>query len=60
MKTEVKDALIALKSSIDGRLNDHLCGMKPNYDDSITGFNEAWDIVRKSIDARITIEKMRE
>lgn len=28
------------------RLNDCLCEMKPNYDDSIVGFNEAWDIVR--------------
>jgi hypothetical protein len=36
-----------LKSTIDSRLNDYLCEMKPNYDDSITGFNEAWDIVRK-------------
>jgi hypothetical protein len=28
-------------------LNAHLCCMKPEYDDSITGFNEAWDIVSK-------------
>ena len=31
---------------ISARLNDCLCEMKPNYDDSIVGFNEAWDIVR--------------
>lgn len=37
----------AIKSTIDGQLNDHLCEMKPDYDDSIVGFNEAWDIVRK-------------
>ena len=35
-----------LKNKIDCRLNDYLCEMKPNYDDSITGFNEAWNIVR--------------
>ena len=32
---------------IDFLLNEHLCCMKEGYDDSITGFNEAWDIVRK-------------
>ncbi len=36
-----------LKDRIDYRLNDYLCEMKPNYDDSITGFNEAWDIMRE-------------
>ncbi len=40
-----------LKSAIDGRLNDYLCGMKEGYDDSIFGFNEAWDIVRKIFEA---------
>jgi hypothetical protein len=39
-----------LKDSLDYRLNDYLCEMKPNYDDSITGFNEAWDIMRKKFD----------
>ena len=34
-----------LKAKIDSRLNDYLCEMKPNYDDSITGFNEAWNII---------------
>jgi hypothetical protein len=36
----------ALKSRIDYLLNEHLCEMKPDYDDSIAGFNEAWDIIR--------------
>lgn len=36
-----------LKYAIDHHLNDALCEMKPDYDDSMTGFNEAWDIVRK-------------
>lgn len=31
---------------ISTRLNDVLCEMKPDYDDSIVGFNEAWDIMR--------------
>lgn len=36
-----------LKYSIDHRLNERLVDMKPEWDDSVTGFNEAWDIVRK-------------
>jgi hypothetical protein len=36
----------ALKNRIDTRLNNCLCEMKEGYDDSIVGFNEAWDIVR--------------
>ena len=39
-------ALTKLKDKINYRLNNYLCDMKPNYDDSITGFNEAWDVVR--------------
>lgn len=35
-----------IKTRTDTRLNDYLCEMKPEYDDSIVGFNEAWDIVR--------------
>jgi hypothetical protein len=35
-----------LKDRIDTRLNNCLCEMKEGYDDSIVGFNEAWDIVR--------------
>lgn len=34
-----------VKDRIDTRLNNVLCEMEPNYDDSIVGFNEAWDIV---------------
>lgn len=40
-----KDLLERIKFRIDTRLNDVLCEMQPNYDDSIVGFNEAWDIV---------------
>jgi hypothetical protein len=39
------DAIRDLKSRIDHRLNEHLLGMKEGWDDSIVGFNEAWDIV---------------
>jgi len=34
-----------LRRRIDALLNDRLTGMGPGYDDSITGFNEAWDLV---------------
>ncbi|SDQ98419.1 hypothetical protein SAMN05519103_00306 [Rhizobiales bacterium GAS113] len=37
-----------LKDRLDTRLNNHLCEMKEGYDDSVVGFNEAWDIVRKA------------
>lgn len=40
--------LARMKERLDLILNNSLCEMKPNYDDSITGFNEAWDIMRKS------------
>lgn len=39
-----------VKEKIDNRLNNCLVEMKPDHDDSITGFNEAWDIVRKAFD----------
>lgn len=42
--------MATLKDRISTRLNDYLCEMKPGYDDSIVGFNEAWDIVRKAFD----------
>lgn len=39
--------LTQIEGRLDGRLNKQLLEMKPEYDDSITGFNEAWDIMRK-------------
>lgn len=42
-----RQELQRIADRIDYRMNDVLCEMKPNYDDSIVGFNEAWDIVRK-------------
>lgn len=44
------DELQTLRNRLSSRLNDHLCGMKPDYDDSIAGFNEAWDVMRKVFD----------
>ena len=49
--------LTRIKDQIDTRLNDCLCEMKPGYDDSVVGFNEAWDIVRKVIDGHLTETK---
>lgn len=41
----------ALVESIERRLwlrmNDHLLGMEPDFDDSIVGFNQAQDIMRE-------------
>jgi len=45
---DVTKAVLQLKHRIDSRLNNYLSMMKPDYDDSITGFIEAWDIVHKS------------
>ena len=35
------------KSRLDMGLNDHLVEMKDGFDDSITGFNEAWGVMSK-------------
>lgn len=42
-RQEIRDALSL-------RLNNYLVDMKEGYDDSIVGFNEAWDIVSKYFD----------
>lgn len=39
-----------LKDRIYARMDNYLCEMQPDYDDSITGFYEAWDVVRKLFD----------
>jgi hypothetical protein len=41
---------MSLRDRLNGCLNDHLCGMKEGYDDSIVGFNEAWEVMRKTFD----------
>lgn len=42
-----------IKDRIDTRLNNVLCEMRPGYDDSVVGFNEAWDIVREILQDEI-------
>jgi hypothetical protein len=39
-------ALEDIERRVSNRLNNHLVEMKEGYDDSIVGFNEAWDIWR--------------
>lgn len=43
----IDEALENIKKRLESNLNNHLCEMKPGYDDSIVGFNEAWDVMRK-------------
>ena len=48
----VKGRLEVMISILDlrNRLNNRLVELKPEHDDSIVGFNEAWDIVTKVFD----------
>ena len=39
--------LATFKRRFDIRMNEHLAEMKPEHDDSIVGFHDAWDVVRK-------------
>jgi hypothetical protein len=41
-----KAELERLKNRLDTIFNNVLCDMKPGWDDSIEGFNKAWDIAR--------------
>lgn len=45
-----KDAMRELRNRISTRLNNRLCEMQEGMDDSVVGFNEAWDIVRAAFD----------
>lgn len=49
------EEIARLKNRLDSRMDAYLVEMKPNYDDSITGFNEAWDIMRKAFDDAIVV-----
>jgi len=42
------EALVAIKNTIDLRLSNLLYEMQEGYDDSIVGFNDAWDVVREA------------
>jgi len=46
----VEATTVRLRLRIRDRLNNHLCGMKPDYDYSVVGFIEAWDVVCKIFD----------
>lgn len=45
--------LLRLKNRIDTIMNNVLCDMKPGWDDSIEGFNKAWDVVRDILQEEI-------
>lgn len=38
--------LLRIKNRFDTIFNNVLVDMKPGYDDSIEGFNKAWDLAR--------------
>jgi CRISPR/Cas system-associated protein Cas10 (large subunit of type III CRISPR-Cas system) len=41
----------SLRNRMTSALDSRLCEMRPNEDDSISGFNDAWDVVRSIFDA---------
>jgi len=43
-----------LKAHLEYRLNERLCEMEPDWDDSITGFNEACVIVARVVAEELT------
>lgn len=49
---EIEQLKAQLREGLDLRLNNYLCEMRPGYDDSITGFNEAWDIMRRYLEPK--------
>lgn len=46
-RCEARHLLPVLREMLGNALNAHLIEMKPDMDDSITGFNEAWDVMRE-------------
>jgi hypothetical protein len=49
-----RKTLERLKGRLEYRLNERLCEMKPDHDDSITGFNEACVIVAALLDEELS------
>lgn len=39
--------LLRIKNRFDTIFNNVLCDMKPGWDDSVEGFNKAWDVARE-------------
>jgi hypothetical protein len=51
---QVCTVLERLKGRLEYRLNERLCEMQPDYDDSITGFNAACVIVAALLEEELT------
>jgi hypothetical protein len=47
---KVEDAAKRIRERLEIRLNNYLCEMRQGEDDSVVGFNEAWDVMRKMFD----------
>lgn len=48
-----REAIEDIKRRLDFRLNEHLVEMREGFDDSIVGFNEAWDVMRELFERAI-------
>lgn len=48
-----KSELQRIKDRVDSILNSVLCDMKPGWDDSIEGFNIAWNLVSATLKEEI-------
>jgi hypothetical protein len=46
-RVQARAAITLIHAGLATRFNSHLIEMKPDYDDSITGFNEAWNVATK-------------
>lgn len=57
MSYETADVLRRLAARMSTRLNNHLCEMQEGYDDSVVGFNEAWEIASATIKEAIEAEE---
>ena len=44
---ELTTELLRIQDRLSTAFNNVLCEMTPGYDDSVTGFNEAWDVARR-------------
>ena len=60
MLAEAVQALERLKGHLEYRLNERLCEMKPDHDDSITGFNVACVIVARTVEEELARLKAEE
>jgi hypothetical protein len=60
MLAEALTVLERLKGHLEYRLNERLCEMKPDYDDSITGFNVACVIVARTVEEELARLKAEE